>query len=100
MKKTLALFGLVLICVAAVVFTAVQGQNSNGQGKFRRMREDKRIPNQYIVVLKDDVAENVSDRVADDPAEDGQHRISDRGPDDGSRRGEQRDEESGVRTRA
>ena len=57
MKKTLALFGLVAISVAVVVFTAVHGQNDNGQGKFRRQRPDKKIANQYIVVLKDDVAD-------------------------------------------
>jgi len=55
MKKTLALFALVAISVAVVVFTAVHGQN-NGLGKFRRQRPEKRIANQYIVVLKDDVA--------------------------------------------
>ena len=55
MKKTLALFALVTISIAAVVLTAVHGQDSNG--KFRRMRADKRIANQYIVVLKDDVAD-------------------------------------------
>jgi subtilisin family serine protease len=54
MKKTLAVFALVAICVAVVVFTAVQGQNGP---KFRRMGAEKRIPNQYIVVLKDDVAD-------------------------------------------
>src|ERR1043166_2791264 len=56
MKKTLALFALVAISVAVVVFTAAHGQN-NGLGKFRRQRPDKRINNQYIVVLKDDVAD-------------------------------------------
>ena len=55
MKKTLAVFALVAISVAVVVFTAVQGQN--GGPKFRRMRADKKIANQYIVVLKDDVAD-------------------------------------------
>jgi len=55
MKKTLAVFALVAISVAVVVFTAVQGQN--GGPKFRRMRAEKRIANQYIVVLKDDVAD-------------------------------------------
>jgi subtilisin family serine protease len=54
MKKTLAVFALVAISVAVVVFTAVQGQNGP---KFRRMGAEKRIPNQYIVVLKDDVAD-------------------------------------------
>ena len=57
MKKTLALFALVAISVAVLVFTAVHGQNNNGQGKFRRQRPDKKIANQYIVVLKDDVTD-------------------------------------------
>jgi subtilisin family serine protease len=56
MKKTLALFALITISIAAVILTAVHGQDSNGAGKFRRLRADKRIANQYIVVLKDDVA--------------------------------------------
>jgi subtilisin family serine protease len=55
MKKTLAVFALVAISVAVVVFTAAQGQN--GGPKFRRMRADKKIANQYIVVLKDDVSD-------------------------------------------
>src|ERR671926_20166 len=57
MKKTLALFALVAIFVAVVVLTAAHGQNSNGGSKFRHMRADKRIANQCIVVLKDDVAD-------------------------------------------
>ena len=58
MKKTLALFALVAISVAVVVFTAVHGQDNNGGlGKFRRQRADKRIVNQYIVVLKDNVTD-------------------------------------------
>lgn len=56
MKKTLAVFALVAISVAVIVLTAAHGQNNNG-GKFRRMRADKKIANQYIVVLKDDVAD-------------------------------------------
>jgi subtilisin family serine protease len=55
MKKTLAVFALVAISVAVLVFTAAQGQN--GGPKFRRLRADKKIANQYIVVLKDDVAD-------------------------------------------
>jgi len=55
MKKTLAVFALVAVSVAVVVFTAAQGQN--GGPKFRRMRADKKIANQYIVVLKDDVSD-------------------------------------------
>src|SRR5215217_5950999 len=58
MKKTLVLFALVATSVALVVLTGVHGQNSNsGASKFRRIRADKRIPNQYIVVLKDNVEE-------------------------------------------
>jgi len=56
MKKTLAVFALVAISVAVVVLTAVHGQNNNGN-KFRRLRADRKIANQYIVVLKDDVAD-------------------------------------------
>jgi subtilisin family serine protease len=63
MKKTLALFALVAISVAVVVLTAAHGQNSNGGSKFRRMRADKRIANQYIVVLKDDVADVDSEAI-------------------------------------
>ena len=56
MKKTLALFAVVAISLAVIVFTAVHGQNSNGNGpKFRRAQADKRVANQYIVVLKDNV---------------------------------------------
>ncbi|HEX7773488.1 MAG TPA: S8 family peptidase [Pyrinomonadaceae bacterium] len=58
MKKTLALFALVVISVAVVVLTTVHGQNPNSNSsKFRRARAEKRIPNQYIVVLKDDVGD-------------------------------------------
>lgn len=67
MKKTLAVFALVAISVAVVVLTAVHGQNNNGN-KFRRMRADKKIANQYIVVLKNEVADvdGVSHRLARD----------------------------------
>ena len=55
MKKTLVVFVLVATSVALVVLNGVHGQNSNDGAKFRRQRADKRIPNQYIVVLKDNV---------------------------------------------
>src|SRR5690242_8246612 len=56
MKKTLSLFALLAICVAVVVLTTVHGQAPDSNAaKFRRTRPDKRIPNQYIVVLKNDV---------------------------------------------
>ena len=58
MKKRIGLFALVAISVAVVVLTAVHGQNSTaGLGKLRRQRADKRIPDQYIVVLKNNVAD-------------------------------------------
>ena len=64
MKKRLALFVLVALSVAVVVLTAAHGQNSNaGLGKFRRQRADKRIPDQYIVVLKDDVTDVESEAI-------------------------------------
>lgn len=58
MKKTLALFAFVALSVAVVVLTTVHGQNPNSNSsKFRRASAEKRIPNQYIVVLKDDVGD-------------------------------------------
>src|ERR1044071_7723805 len=58
MKKTLVLFAFVALWLAVVVLTTVHGQNPNSNSsKFRRVRAEKRIPNQYIVVLKDDVAD-------------------------------------------
>jgi len=58
MKKTLALFALVALSVAVVVLTAVHGQNNNnGLGKLRRQVPEKRIANQYIVVLNNDVSD-------------------------------------------
>ena len=56
MKKTLMLFALIAVSVAVVVLTAVHGQESKGP-KFRRMRAESRIPNQYIVVLKNSVGD-------------------------------------------
>jgi len=58
MKRTLALFALVALSVAVVVLTAAHGQNPNStKSKLRHLRADKRIENQYIVVLKNDVAD-------------------------------------------
>src|SRR2546425_7080103 len=54
MKKLFALLALIFVCSAILILTTVHGQNSNA-GKFRRA--DKRIPNHYIVVLKDNVAD-------------------------------------------
>src|ERR1051326_2067026 len=56
MKKTLSLFALLAIYISVVVLTTVHGQAPNSNAaKFRRTSPDKRIPNQYIVVLKNDV---------------------------------------------
>jgi subtilisin family serine protease len=58
MKKTLGLFALLLVSIAVVVLTTVHGQNPNSNSsKFRKIRADKRIPDQYIVVLKEDVVD-------------------------------------------
>jgi subtilisin family serine protease len=58
MKKALTLFALLAVTIAVLVFTTAHSQNSNGNpAKLRRVRADKRIANQYIVVLKDDVAD-------------------------------------------
>lgn len=58
MKRALILFALLVVSIAVVVLTTAQGQNPNSNSaKFRRVRADKRIANQYIVVLKDDVAD-------------------------------------------
>src|SRR3989442_14445703 len=54
MKKLFSLLALIFVCAAILILTTVHGQNSNA-GKFRRA--DKRIPNHYIVVLKDNVAD-------------------------------------------
>jgi subtilisin family serine protease len=62
MKKTLVLFALVAVSVAAVILTAVNGQDTKGP-KFRRLRAEQRIPNQYIVVLKDSVADVDSEAI-------------------------------------
>lgn len=56
MKKAVALFALLVVSIAVVVLTTAHSQNSNSNSsKLRRIRPDKRIANQYIVVLKDDV---------------------------------------------
>jgi len=56
MKKAISLFALLAVCVAVVVLTTVHGQAPDSSAaKLRRTRPDKRIPNQYIVVLKNDV---------------------------------------------
>ncbi|HEU4712999.1 MAG TPA: protease inhibitor I9 family protein [Pyrinomonadaceae bacterium] len=58
MKKALTLFALLVVTIAALVFTTAHSQSPNGNSsKLRRIRADKRIANQYIVVLKDDVTD-------------------------------------------
>ena len=56
MKKLFALLALILVCTAMLVFITVHGQDANA-GKFRRASANKRIPNHYVVVLKDNVAD-------------------------------------------
>lgn len=56
MKRALTLFVLLIVSVAVVVLTTAHSQNPNSNSsKFRRVRADRKIANQYIVVLKDDV---------------------------------------------
>jgi subtilisin family serine protease len=58
MKKSLILFAFIALCVAIVILPVVQSQgNGNGkdQGKFRRA--ERRIQDQYIVVLNDNVTD-------------------------------------------
>lgn len=50
MKRLLTVFALITLCSAIVVLTAVQGQDSDAN-KFRRAPADKKIHDQYIVVL-------------------------------------------------
>jgi subtilisin family serine protease len=56
MKKTLALVILIGFGVAALVLTSVHGQNSDRDSSKIR-RANKRIQNQYIVVLKDSASD-------------------------------------------
>ena len=60
MKRFLASLVIVVLCALFVVLTGVSGQNSSaGSGRFRRVRAEKRIPEQYIVVLKNDADPNL-----------------------------------------
>ena len=56
MKKILVLFSLLVLCVVVIVLTAVHGQEDSSN-KFRRTVVDRRIPGQYIVVLKNNIAD-------------------------------------------
>ena len=56
MKRTLVFFALVAVCAAIAGLTGASSQD-NGSGKFRRTRPEKRIQDQYIVVLKNSVAD-------------------------------------------
>ena len=60
MKRVLALFTLIALLAVIVAFTVASsstGAPSGGQEKFRRTHPDKKIANQYIVVLKDTVGD-------------------------------------------
>jgi subtilisin family serine protease len=56
MKRLLTVFALIALGTTIVVLTAAHGQDSNAN-KFRRTRPEKRIQDQYIVVLNDNVAD-------------------------------------------
>lgn len=58
MKRLFVTIGVVIalgVCAAIPSFVNVHGQN----GKFRRVKDGKKIQNQYIVVLKDDADPDV-----------------------------------------
>lgn len=58
MKRLFVTIGVVIalsICAAIPSFVNVHGQN----GKFRRVKDGKKVQNQYIVVLKDDADPDV-----------------------------------------
>jgi subtilisin family serine protease len=61
MKRVLALFTLIALLAVIVAFTVASSStgasSSGGQEKFRRTHPDKKIANQYIVVLKDTVGD-------------------------------------------
>jgi len=62
MKKGLTLFSFVALCLVLALLPAVHSQGigdalTQAPAKFRRANPDKRIPQQYIVVLKDDVGD-------------------------------------------
>src|SRR4029453_9211689 len=59
MKRFLASLVIVVLCALLVGLTGVRGQDSSGSGKFRRVRAEKRIHEQYIVVLKNDADPNL-----------------------------------------
>ena len=58
MKRVLTLLVVLLgLCLATLpLFSAGQGHAQNDKGKFRRSQ--KAVPNQYVVVLKDEVAKD------------------------------------------
>ncbi len=58
MKKGLTLFSFVALCLVLALLPAVHSQGigdalTQAPAKFRRASPDKRIPQQYIVVLND-----------------------------------------------
>lgn len=62
MKKSSMLYILIALCLTMIMLPAVYSPGSGSSlaqegAKFRRARADKRIPEQYIVVLKNDVSD-------------------------------------------
>ena len=56
MRRVCVLFALVAFCAVMMLLTAVSGQDS-GEGKFRRTQPDRRIRDNYIVVLQNNIAD-------------------------------------------
>ncbi|MFY9620269.1 MAG: S8 family peptidase [Pyrinomonadaceae bacterium] len=67
MKKVLALLFGIALCLAAYSTSTVEGRGQPGKDKPKLRKAEKRIPNQYIVVLKDDTdslsVESVTDEL-------------------------------------
>ncbi|MGH9907240.1 MAG: S8 family peptidase [Pyrinomonadaceae bacterium] len=61
MKKSSMLYLLIALCLSLIILPAVYSSGSGSSlaqgGKFRRAQADKRIPEQYVVVLKNDVSD-------------------------------------------
>lgn len=64
MKKVSALCLAIVLCLVAHSALTVRGRAGRQQGKGKFRRVEKSIPNQYVVVLKDDAD---SPEAADDP---------------------------------
>jgi subtilisin family serine protease len=66
MKKVLALLATIALCVVAYSTLSVQGKGQSGKDKSKLRKVEKRIPNEYIVVLKDDTESSSVESVTDE----------------------------------